>query len=78
MELAVIDATSGYLPPDRRLRPLLQRIARHRLAARGIEFDSAAGRDRLGAESWNLLNREGDDSVDSTELLALVDTLEDM
>lgn len=78
MELAVIDATSGYLGPDRRLRPSLQRIAEHRLARFGAELDSRSALDILGDVEWETLMSKGEDALSPDDLEALVSRLEEL
>lgn len=75
-ELMVIDATSGYLSPDRRLRPSLKRIAEHRLDRHGLGIESAGAVDLLGEREWNTLMRTGDEAVPVEDLELLVAGLE--
>jgi len=76
MELSVIDATTGYVLPDRRLRPLLQRIASHRLGKHGVLVESPRAKLLIGAEEWETLQGSGDESVAMERLDALVTRLE--
>ncbi len=76
MELAVVDATTGYLGPDRRLRPALQRIAEHRLARRGANLNSKEAFEILGESEWTTLMSKGEDSMIAEDLEALVSRLE--
>lgn len=78
MELAVIDATSGYLGPDRRLRPALIRVAQHRLARLGHDLDSEAAFELLGEEQWTTLMSKGEESMSAKDLQALVSRLEEI
>lgn len=78
MELAVIDATSGYLGPDRRLRPSLQRIAEHRLARLGADLDSKMAFEILGEVEWATLMSKGEDALSPDDLEALVSRLEEL
>ncbi|REK23155.1 MAG: hypothetical protein DWQ40_02435 [Actinobacteria bacterium] len=75
-ELAVVDAATGYLSPNRRLRPALMRIADHRLGRLGVEARSAAAVEALGEAEWNLLFHESDQPVAVEELESLVRRLE--
>lgn len=78
MELAVIDATTGYVVPDRRLRPTLQRIASHRLGRHGITLESSSARTVLGPDEWKTLMDSGDESVSNEGLEALMKKLESL
>lgn len=75
-ELMVVDATSGYLSPDRRLRPGLKRIAEHRLDRHGVSVDSAEAVQLLGEREWNTLMGRGDEAMPAEELEMLVTGLE--
>lgn len=75
-ELMVVDATSGYLSPDRRLRPGLRRIAEHRCDLRGVRLDSAEAVALLGEKDWNTLMGTGDEAVSAEEIESLVTGLE--
>jgi hypothetical protein len=75
-ELMVVDATSGYLSPDRRLRPGLKRIAEHRLDRHGVRIDSIQAVELLGEREWNTLMGTGDDAVPVEDLELLVAGLE--
>ncbi len=77
-ELSVIDATTGYLSPNRRLRPMLQRIAGHRLERSGYDLHSPQAVEVLGRENWETLTGTGDDPVSVEGLNALVNRLEEM
>jgi hypothetical protein len=72
----VVDATSGYLSPDRRLRPGLKRIAEHRLDRHGVRIDSTQAVELLGEREWNTLMGTGDDPVPVEDLELLVAGLE--
>lgn len=78
IELSVIDATSGYVTPDRRIRPTLQRIASHRLGKHGMTIDSPKGKALLGSDEWETLTRSGDDFISNERLEALVQRLESL
>lgn len=75
-ELMVIDATSGYLSPERRLRPALRRIAEHRLDRHGLGMESPGAVELLGEREWNTLMATGDEAVPVDELELLVAGLE--
>jgi hypothetical protein len=75
-ELMVIDATSGHLSPERRLRPALRRIAEHRLDLRGVRLDSPQAAELLGQQQWDSLMVGGDEAVTAEELDSLVSGLE--
>lgn len=77
-ELMVVDATSGYLSPDRRLRPGLMRIAEHRLDLHGVRLDSAEAMELLGEKDWNTLMGTGDEALPAEELESLVTGLEEL
>ncbi len=77
-ELAVVDATTGYLDPNRRLRPSLKRIAEHRLSRRGVALDSTMAVEALGEEQWKTLMETGTHPVTSAQVEALVQRLEDL
>jgi hypothetical protein len=76
LELMVIDATSGHLSPDRRLRPALRRIAEHRLDLRGVRLDSPQAVELLGRQQWDTLMVGGDEAMKAEELGSLVTGLE--
>jgi hypothetical protein len=66
-----------------RLRPLLREVATARLAARGIELDSARGRAAVGEEAWALLRADREPpqdrfeaGIDEQQLRRLLDLLE--
>jgi hypothetical protein len=75
-ELAVIDATTGYVTPDRRLLPMLNRIAGHRLGRHGMTLASVEAASKFSPPGWALLNTEGAASADLDDLDALVSDLE--
>lgn len=75
-ELAVVDATTGYVSPDRRLLPALRRIAQHRLARRGIEEGSPEATELIGEDTWNLLAGRGSGALSVDDITLLVDELE--
>lgn len=78
MELAVVDATTGYLDPDRRLLPALRRIAAHRLSRQGAALESELAYSLLGELPWRTLMNQGDGSMSSDDLEALVSRLEEI
>jgi hypothetical protein len=75
-ELMVIDATSGHLSPERRLRPALRRIAEHRLDLRGVRLDSPEAAELLGRQQWDTLMLSGDEAAKAEDLDSLVTGLE--
>lgn len=75
-ELSVIDVVSGHLGPERRLQPLLQRLARQRLAKKGIELDSPAAVAELGEQGWTWLADPGGDTTSEDDLAEIVTRLE--
>ncbi len=76
MELSVIDATTGYVAPDRRLRPTLQRIAAHRLGAHGLTLESPKAKTLMGSEEWKMLMDSDDENLTTEGLEVLVRKLE--
>lgn len=77
-ELATVDALSGYMSPERRLRPMLTGIANHRLRRRGIPLDSSAAVEQIGEESWRWLASASDEAPESKELERLITRLENL
>ncbi len=77
-ELATVDALSGYMSPERRLRPMLAGIANHRLRRRGIPLDSPAAVEQIGEESWRWLTSASDEAPESKELERLITRLENL
>jgi len=75
-ELIVVDVLTGRLSPDRRLQPVLRRIASHRLHKRGIEFDSATATATLGEPEWLWLATPATRVPDAGELENVVAKLE--
>lgn len=74
-EMAVVDAMAGNLGRDQRVRPVLERIAVHRLHRHGLELDSAKAMAALGEEQWRwLTGKEG--ALRPGELDQLVSALE--
>lgn len=78
MELSVIDATTGYVSPDRRLRPMLQRIASHRLGKHGIALESPRAEQMLGVDPWRTLMETGENALTSDDVESLVQNLESL
>lgn len=76
VELSVIDATTGYVNPDRRLRPMLRRLAEHRLGQHGLDLESKEAAERFGPGGWTILNTDGEPSIELNDLEALVSDLE--
>ena len=75
-ELAVVDAVSGYLSPERRLRPALRRLADHRLSMHGKSLGRDATETLLGPEGLALLESQDDAAIDEDDLAELVARLE--
>jgi hypothetical protein len=70
-----VDAVSGNLGRDQRVRPVLERIAVHRLHRHGLELDSAKAMAVLGEQQWRwLTGKEG--ALRPGELDQLVSALE--
>ncbi|HLF60455.1 MAG TPA: hypothetical protein VI980_04685 [Acidimicrobiia bacterium] len=58
-EMATVDALAGNLGRDQRIRPVIERIAAHRLHRHGFEIESSQAMAALGEEQWRwLTNRE--------------------
>jgi hypothetical protein len=76
IELSMIDAMSGYLSPDRRVRPMLRRLAVHRLGRSGLQLDSPGAVERLGEENWQWLISTSDEVPDPGRIEDLVRQLE--
>lgn len=76
LELAVIDSTTGYVSPNRRIRPIVDRIARHRLGHRGLDLDSPQAKATLGEAQWLTLMNTSDDALTTSDLEALVTEIE--
>ncbi|MGH8913910.1 MAG: hypothetical protein ACRDZM_05260 [Acidimicrobiia bacterium] len=77
-ELTVVDALSGHLGPDRRLQPMLRRIAAHRLQGKGIDLETGAGADALGEREWSWLTHPTGAAPDTGMLESVVASLEDL
>ncbi len=77
-ELATVDALSGYMSPERKLRPMLTGIANHRLRRRGVPLDSPAAVEEIGEESWRWLMSASDEAPEAKELERLITRLEDL
>jgi len=75
-ELTAVDAVSGYMSPERRLRPTLRLLAKHRLGRHGIAFDSPSAVERIGEESWRWLMSTSDEVPETKDLEMLVARLE--
>ncbi len=75
-ELAVLDAVSGHLAPERRLQPSMRRIAAHRLGKVGIDIGTEDARSRLGDETWNWLMAPSPVQPDIDTLDRVVDRIE--
>ncbi len=77
-EVATSDALSGHTGRGRRLRPMLQRIASHRLARRGIALDSPQALGFLDDRTWRWLTGREDRPPPPAEMSALLTALEEM
>jgi hypothetical protein len=77
-ELTVLDAVTGHLAPDRRLQPILVRIATHRLRKRGLELESQAARDAMGEETWSWLASPTTVAPEPAKLEVVVASLEEL
>jgi hypothetical protein len=54
-EMAAVDALAGSLGRDQRIRPIIERIAAHRLQRHGLEVESAQAMALLGEAEWRWL-----------------------
>jgi len=54
-ERATVEALAGNLGRDQRLRPVLERIAVHRLQRHGLSLESSQAMASLGEEQWRWL-----------------------
>lgn len=77
-ELMVVDATGGYLSPERRLQPVLTRIAAHRLERRGISSTASEASAALGEGEWAWLVTPATEPVDPGLLERVVAGLEEL
>lgn len=75
-ELMVIDAARGHLAPERRLQPMLGRIASHRLRRIGVDPASADPARALGEREWAWLAVPASEPVDLGLLEGVVSSLE--
>lgn len=74
-EMTTVDALAGTLGRDQRIRPVLERIAVHRLQRHGHDIESSEAMASLGKEQWRwLTGREG--ALRPGELEHLVSELE--
>lgn len=76
IELNVIDAISGHVEPERRLQPVLRRIATHRLGRGGLDLESPAAPAALGDEAWSWLAEPAREPPSVEALETLVSRLE--
>jgi hypothetical protein len=73
--MATVDALAGNLGRDQRIRPMIERIAIHRLHRHGLEIESSQAMTALGEEQWRwLTNRE--EALRPGDLEQLVSELE--
>jgi len=77
-ELAVSDSLAGHMSPERRLRPVLRRLAEHRLGRHGILLDSPGAADRLGEPGWLWLMSGSEEPPDRAVLEQLVGRMEQL
>jgi hypothetical protein len=59
-EMATVDALAGNLGRDQRIRPVIERIAAHRLHRHGLEIESSQAMTALGEEQWRWLTNRGE------------------
>ncbi len=77
-EVATSDALSGHSGRGRRLRPILARIAGHRLARHGIDLETPRALEVLDEDDWRWLTGREDRARRHGEMEALVARLEEM
>jgi hypothetical protein len=77
-ELAVLDALSGHMAPERRLQPALRRIAAHRLERVGVDLRGEEARRRLGHESWVWLTGTSPSPPDTVSLGTMLSRIEEL
>jgi len=76
-EMTAVDAVAGSLGRDQRIRPILERIAVHRLQRHGVDLGSPEAMAALGEEQWRwLTGKEG--ALRPGELEQLVSELEQL
>ncbi|HEY6628453.1 MAG TPA: hypothetical protein VI193_05695 [Acidimicrobiia bacterium] len=74
-EMAAVDALAGSLAREQRIRPMIERIAVHRLRRRGLAIESAQAMALLGEDQWRWLTGR-EESLRAGELEQLVSGLE--
>ncbi|MEX1126306.1 MAG: hypothetical protein WD895_04900 [Acidimicrobiia bacterium] len=74
-ERATVDALAGNLGRDQRIRPMIERIAVHRLRRHGLEVESSLAMAALGEEQWRWLTAR-EKTLRPGELEQLVSGLE--
>lgn len=74
-EMATVDAVAGNLGREQRIRPMIERIAVHRLHRHGLEIESSQAMTALGEEQWRWLTG-GEEALRPGELEQLVSELE--
>ena len=77
-EVATSDALSGHAGRGRRLRPMLARIAGHRLARHGIDLETPRALEVLDEGDWRWLTGRDERPPRPGEMETLVTRLEEM
>ena len=74
-EMATVDALAGNVGREQRIRPMIERIAIHRLHRHGLEIESSQAMTALGEGPWRWLTGR-EESLGHGELEQLVSELE--
>lgn len=74
-EMAAVDALAGSLGREQRIRPMIERIAAHRLQRHGLDVESAKAMEMLGEYPWRWLTGR-EEVLRPGELEELVSRLE--
>jgi hypothetical protein len=77
-EVATTDALSGHAGRGRRLRPILARIAGHRLDRHGIDLETPGALKVLDESEWKWLTGREDQPLTPSGIETLVSRLEDL
>ncbi len=77
-EVATSDALSGHSGRGRRLRPILGRIASHRLARHGVRLDSPEALGFLDDRVWRWLTEHDERPPRPADMRALLTDLEEL
>lgn len=77
-EIAAADALSGHPGRERRLHPMLARVASHRLDRHGVGLDSPAALAYLERPEWGWLTGRDERPLTGPELERLVTRLEEL